>query len=146
MAAFWTLALLHSAACYIKVILTKGYVTRKAHAYTKSIRTINVTCITTRLGRDFSLLIFLSLAHKNVHNCKTAHANTFKLAARIVQRSATCSLSNLSSRQFLILCFNDDLDMGEVLGHATVLFACWFRSEVSVRSVCLELSTLVVAV
>ena len=31
------------------------------------------------------------------------------------------------------MCFNDDLDMGEVLGHATVLFACWFRSEVSVR-------------
>ena len=77
---------------------SKGYVMRKAHAYTKSIRTINVTCIATRLGRDFSLLIFLSRAHKNVHNFKTAHASTFKLA-RIVQKSATCSLSNLRCLQ-----------------------------------------------
>ena len=63
------------------------YVMRNARAYADSIRILNVTCIATGLGRDFSYLIFPPQAHKTIHNFKTTHASAFKLATLLVQKS-----------------------------------------------------------
>ena len=63
------------------------YVMRNARVYADSIRILNVTCVATRLGRDFSNLVIPAQAHKTVHNFKTTHASAFKLATLLVKRS-----------------------------------------------------------
>ena len=77
-----------SSACYMKgqLIVTEHYVRRNARAYADSIRILNVMCIATRLGRDFSNLLFPAQAHKRVQNFETTHASAFKLATRSVRR------------------------------------------------------------
>ena len=70
-----------------QLIVTEDYVRRNARAYADSIRILNVMCIATHLGRDFSNLLFPAQAHKRVKNFETTLASAFKLATRSVQRS-----------------------------------------------------------
>ena len=63
------------------------YVVHNVCVYADSIQILNVTCIATRLGRDFSDLIIPAQAHKTIHNFKTMHVSAFKLATLSVQRS-----------------------------------------------------------